>query len=103
MIYCRACWDYQNRYRADRGRDTGAPENWPQLSWDTARVYDGVGPELSHGDVYCRWTVRYQPEAPVTGRWRATRHGVGMCANTITLLARMIDQKHAEETAGRLA
>jgi hypothetical protein len=39
LILCRACWTHENRYRADRGRDTGRPADWPQLDWSTAEVY----------------------------------------------------------------
>jgi hypothetical protein len=41
------------------------------------------------------------PNAPVTGRWRAQRHGVGMCANNEALLKRMIDTRVNEEIEER--
>jgi hypothetical protein len=39
LILCRACWSFENDYRRQRGRDTGAPENFPVLDWDTAEPY----------------------------------------------------------------
>lgn len=42
---------------------------------------------------YRGWQIRYDGAAPVTGRWRATRFGVGMCAGSEALLRRMIDQR----------
>lgn len=38
-ILCRACFAAENRYRYERGRETGEPENWPQVAWETAKVY----------------------------------------------------------------
>jgi hypothetical protein len=42
LILCSACWDQENRYRLDRGRETRAPENWPTVAWDAAEVYREV-------------------------------------------------------------
>lgn len=39
LILCRACWEHENRYRAQRGRDTGAKDNWPTVEWEHAEVY----------------------------------------------------------------
>jgi hypothetical protein len=50
--------------------------------------------------VYRGWTYGYDAGAPVTGRWRATRHGVGVCASTEEALKRLIDFKVAEYEAG---
>jgi hypothetical protein len=50
---------------------------------------------------YRGWSMGYSARAPVTGAWRATRHGVGMCAGTADALKRMIDAKHAEEDERR--
>lgn len=38
-IFCAACWAHENRYNVTRGRETRAPENWPERSWDSAKVY----------------------------------------------------------------
>jgi len=38
-IYCRSCWRKENAFRAMRAQETGEPENWPQLDWKTAKVY----------------------------------------------------------------
>lgn len=43
-IYCQACWAHENRYRYERGRETGRPQDWPQLDWSTAEVYPEVDP-----------------------------------------------------------
>ena len=39
LILCAACWQHENAYRRERGRDTGAPERWPLLDWNTAEIY----------------------------------------------------------------
>tara|TARA_Y100000310_G_scaffold54162_1_gene49692 strand:+ start:717 stop:1352 length:636 start_codon:yes stop_codon:yes gene_type:complete len=40
LILCHRCWARENRYNAERGRETGCPENFPQVDWRTANVYD---------------------------------------------------------------
>ena len=40
VILCEACVANENRYRAERGRDTGAPENWPQQKWTDLTLYE---------------------------------------------------------------
>jgi hypothetical protein len=39
LILCSACWEHENKYRRERGRETGAPENWPVLDWKLAEPY----------------------------------------------------------------
>lgn len=39
LILCQACWAHENRYRYERGRDTGCPENWPQVDWFKCEEY----------------------------------------------------------------
>lgn len=39
LILCAACWAYENRYRAERARETKAPENFPQVKWEASEVY----------------------------------------------------------------
>jgi hypothetical protein len=39
LILCFVCWAYENQYRRQRGLDTGAPENFPVLDWETAQPY----------------------------------------------------------------
>lgn len=41
LILCMACFAYENRYRYERGRETGAPELWPQENWNASEVYSG--------------------------------------------------------------
>jgi hypothetical protein len=36
------------------------------------------------------WLVRYEPNAPITGRWRAYRHGVRIGTTTYEGLTHMI-------------
>ena len=38
-LLCHACWAHENRYRYERGRETGQPQNWPQQDWSAAEVY----------------------------------------------------------------
>ena len=40
LILCVDCWTHENRYRYDRGRETGCPENWPQVNWAEAKIYE---------------------------------------------------------------
>jgi len=42
LILCRSCAAHENRYRYERGRDTGQPANFPQVNWYECEVY----PEL---------------------------------------------------------
>jgi len=39
LILCRACFNHENRFRLGRARDTGEPQNWPHVAWDTAKAY----------------------------------------------------------------
>ena len=39
LILCAACFNAENRYRRERGRETGEPSNWPEVSWETAEHY----------------------------------------------------------------
>jgi hypothetical protein len=47
------------------------------------------------------WTYGMVSNAPITGRWHASRHGVGMCNSTEEGLRRMIDARTYEEQRGR--
>lgn len=47
--------------------------------------------------LYRGWAVTYDAERPVTGRWRAEWHGVGMNAATKEALLRMIDTRMADQ------
>lgn len=38
-ILCRGCFAHENRYRRERGRETGRPEDWPEIDWNKARTY----------------------------------------------------------------
>ena len=45
-------------------------------------------------DNYKGWKIIYRP---IGGQhWRAEQYGVGMCANSVDLLKRMIDRRIAE-------
>lgn len=50
---------------------------------------------------YQGWRYDYSRSRPVTGAWRATRFGVGLCANTEELLLRMIAVKNRESHPSR--
>jgi len=39
LLLCRSCWAHENRYRKERGCETGQLENWPVLQWTSAEVY----------------------------------------------------------------
>ncbi len=53
------------------------------------------------GSKYRGWDVEHHALAPVTGRFAAQRHGVGMCAGSLQALGRMIDQRYKEEVRER--
>jgi hypothetical protein len=36
---CQSCAAHENRYRFERGRDTGEPANFPQVNWYQCEVY----------------------------------------------------------------
>jgi hypothetical protein len=46
---------------------------------------------------YRGWSISFSDARPVTGKWRAERHGVGMGAGTEDALYRMIDAKVADK------
>jgi hypothetical protein len=39
VILCRPCWEHENRYRHQRGKDLRCPEHWPTRDWDKAQCY----------------------------------------------------------------
>lgn len=39
LILCQGCFAHENRYRLERGAETGQPDNWPTVAWSTARIY----------------------------------------------------------------
>lgn len=45
---------------------------------------------------YQGWHYDHSFDRPVTGRWRAERHGVGLCADNLESLKAMIRTKNAE-------
>lgn len=42
LILCAACFRHENRYRSERAKETGCPENWPQVAWETAKPYPDI-------------------------------------------------------------
>lgn len=42
---------------------------------------------------YRGWKLYYDPDGPVTGKYRALRYGVGMGASTLEMLQSMIDNR----------
>lgn len=60
-------------------------------------LLDGIGHRPHTDDHYRGWWISYGSKRPVTGTWRATRYGVGMCAGSREALVRMIDQKVNDE------
>jgi hypothetical protein len=39
LILCASCWYHENAFNRQRARETGAPENFPQRDWNTAKHY----------------------------------------------------------------
>jgi hypothetical protein len=48
-------------------------------------------------NVHRGWHVFVDRAAPLSGRFKANRHGVGMCAGSPAALIRMIDRRVYEE------
>lgn len=48
-------------------------------------------------NVHRGWHVYGDYAAPVTSQWKANRHGVGMCAGSLSALLAMIDRRVYEE------
>lgn len=42
LILCMACWANENRYRHVQGVHYKRPEDWPQLDWTKAEIYEGA-------------------------------------------------------------
>jgi hypothetical protein len=40
LILCRYCWNYENAFRQRRDN----PAAWPQVQWDTAKIYGETEP-----------------------------------------------------------
>jgi hypothetical protein len=43
LLLCRACFEVENQYRRESGREYGAPERFPVVSWDRAVIYGAEG------------------------------------------------------------
>lgn len=39
LILCWRCFAKENRYNYERGKETGAPENWKQVDYYNAKIY----------------------------------------------------------------
>jgi hypothetical protein len=39
VILCRPCWEHENRYRHQRGKELRCPEHWPTRDWNAAQRY----------------------------------------------------------------
>lgn len=54
-------------------------------------------------NVHRGWHVFVDRAAPLSGRFKANRHGVGMCAGSPAALIRMIDRRvHDEQEDKRI-
>jgi hypothetical protein len=40
VFLCQACWAHENRHRYERGKETGNPQDWPQLNWFDAEILE---------------------------------------------------------------
>jgi hypothetical protein len=40
LILCQSCWAHENKYRFERGKETGEPSNFPQQDWYRAEIYN---------------------------------------------------------------
>ena len=39
VILCHDCWEHENRYRHERGKELGRPEHWRTRDWEAAERY----------------------------------------------------------------
>lgn len=46
-----------------------------------------------NGEYYKGYSLDFDPSRPMSGQWRAVRHGVGLNNNSLEGLKRMIDFK----------
>ena len=66
----------------------------------TQKVYQGRAkiipkcPGCGDGQIYRGWQVCEYPDGPVTGRWRAHRHGVRIGTNTLQGLKELINTRN---------
>jgi hypothetical protein len=40
LILCRSCWEHENDFNYQRGREMGRPQDWPLQDWNSAKVYE---------------------------------------------------------------
>jgi len=57
----------------------------------------GVGRNALPNNTFKGWEVVYNGFAPITGRYKARRHGVTMCAGTRAGLESMITKRNQDE------
>lgn len=48
------------------------------------------------GQTYKGWKLTFSNTRPITGQWRAERHGVGLCHSSKEALMRQVDIKLTE-------
>jgi hypothetical protein len=41
LILCFSCFTRENRYRRERATETGRPDDFPQVKWSCAEIYQG--------------------------------------------------------------
>lgn len=70
------------------------------------RLIKRTAPSRTHRvrlrDFYRGWTIGYSTSAPVTGQWRAVRHGVSVCAGSYDSLIAMLKLREEEEYQARV-
>jgi hypothetical protein len=42
LILCLTCAAHENFYRFQRAKDTGQPENFPQVNWFSCEVFEAA-------------------------------------------------------------
>jgi hypothetical protein len=42
VMLCHHCWERENHYRQQRGKELGCPEHWLTRNWDAAERYQPV-------------------------------------------------------------
>jgi hypothetical protein len=61
LCLCLPCFANANMQRLQRAKETGRPEDWPQVSWVTAEVaFDKNGEPFDAAAALRQGTIKYQ-------------------------------------------
>jgi hypothetical protein len=70
VILCHDCWEHENRYRHERGKELGCPEHWRTRDWDAA---ERCQPLRSAAETTAPLGIAFGQENPIRAPARAWR------------------------------